>query len=256
MRKIWAFAGRELGGGFHSTIGSGVGTVFLLVAGFFFRTHVLFFHFQSFQAGVRPPGAEPLRISDGIIRPFLGSLGFLVLLVLPFLTMRLFSEERRSGSLELLLSYPVRPFEAVLGKFLGALLFYAILLLASLALPAFLFFVSEPDLGALLCGYAGLLLLGASFLSLGLLASSLTSSPAVAASGAFGFFLVAWAVGWTASVSGPRAAEALEAVSFLHRYARFGAGIVDAGDALFFIAWIVYPLVLAARVVGSGRRRA
>jgi len=251
MRTVLAFARRELGGFVHSPIACAAGTVFLFLAGFFFRGHVLFYHLQSFQAGARPPGAEPLRISDGILRPFFGTMSVLVLLVLPFLAARLFAREKRSGSLALLLSYPIRPIHAVLGKFAGALLFLAVLLLASAVLPAFLLFASAPDAGVLAGGYAGLFLFGATFLALGLLASSLTASAAVAAIWTVGFFVLAWGIGWSAAFGGPAAGRALESISFFHRYARSSAGILEAGDALFFLAWIAFPLFLAARVVGT-----
>lgn len=253
MRRAWTLASKELGTFFHSPLAYAVAAVFLFLAGYFFRNHMAFYHLVSLRGDAA--GAPELRITPGIIRPLYESTAFLLLMVIPFITMRLLSEEKRNRSLELLLSYPLRVRDILAGKFIGAYLFFLILLLPTLLFPAFLFVVGDPDPGPIAASYAGLLLLGGAFLSVGLLVSSMTENPVAAAAGTFGFLLLVWTVGFSATMSGPRFSPLLEGFSFLHRYGHFTTGIIDSGDIVFFVAWIFFPLFLAGVILSSPRLR-
>ncbi|MBN1826315.1 MAG: ABC transporter permease [Candidatus Eisenbacteria bacterium] len=255
MSRVRALARKESGDAFRSPVAYAVAAFFLLLSGFFFRNHATFYHLLSIRRGAAGAAPVDLRITPGILQPLYESISFLLILIVPLLTMRLLAEEKRNRSFELLLAYPVKIGEAVVGKFLGAFFFYVLLLLPTLAYPVFLARVAEVDPGAVAGAYLGLLLLGGAYLALGLFVSSLTESPIVAAAGTYGALLLAWTVGYAATLASPPVSQVMERLSFLHRFGRFTVGLVDTGDVVFFIAWIVIALAGTDRVLRSRRWR-
>lgn len=190
------------------------------------------------------------------LEPLLYNAAFVLLLVSPILTMRLISDERKSNTMELLLTSPISPTEIVMGKFLSSLVLYLILVVLSLQYPIIMIRISENvDMGPIYSGYIGILLLGASFISFGLFASSLSDNQVISAVVAFGGLLMFWMCGWAKHVLDNALGTALGGLSIFDRYADFLRGIVDSGNVVFFIVFISVWLFLATRVVESDRWR-
>ncbi len=188
-----------------------------------------------------------LHINDLVIRPFLYNLGTLFLLFVPLLTMRGISEERRTGSLELLLSQPLRGGELLLGKYLGALASLGICLLVLVPHAVVLAWVSTPDWPATLAGLVGVVLLGSLFCAVGTLVSVLSRSQIEAGVLSLGVLLI-FALGPQAIQPGsPAAASVLEFFTVMLRFEDFARGILDLGHVGFFMGAVMLILAVALR---------
>jgi ABC-2 type transport system permease protein len=174
-----------------------------------------------------------------------------LLFVCPILTMRLLAEERRSGTLELLLTSPVTDFQVIFGKFLAAVGLLAVILAATIHFPLILVQYGSPDPGPLLIGYLGLLLVGASFMAVGVLASSLTESQVLAGFLSFGALLVLWIIGWGADQASSTAAEILRQISILNHFDDMAKGVIDTKDIIFYLSFIAVFLFGAVRALES-----
>ena len=161
MRNVVAIAQRELNAYFSSPIGYVLVGFFALLFGYFFYVPLYYFQEQSLQAGMNP--TQSLNINQMLIGPTFMNTTVVMLFLFPLITMRTYSEEKRSGTIELLLTSPVRDIEIILGKFFGALLLYAAMLAVTLIHMAVLFIYGSPEWKPLLTGYLGLLLMGGSF---------------------------------------------------------------------------------------------
>ncbi len=252
MRTVLA---RELYEYFRSPTAYVVGAIYLLLAGYFFTTHLSAYHLISFRSfsSLGPPG--DLRISLGILRPFFENLSFLGLLVVPFLTMRTIAEEKRSRSVELLFSFPVSARAVLHGKFLAAWIFLAVITAPTLFLLIALGTLAPADPGVVLCGYLGLLAVGGAYVGIGILISCLTSSSLVAAVATFGVLLLVWTIGWSSAIAGPTWGPLLQSISFLDRYTGLAQGRLAWGDLAFFVVTGILALSWADCVVHSTRWR-
>lgn len=253
--QIRAIAGRDLAGYFRSPVAYAAGALFLLLSGYFFYTFTTFYHSISLQDAQTRRLAGDLTLTSGVVRPMLENLSFVTMMVIPFLTMGLFSEERRNRSLEHLLTWPVTARQVVLGKFAAVILFYCALLAPTLLYIIWLGAVAGPDPGPVVSGYAGLLLMACSYSAIGLLISALTEKPLVAALGTFAAILLVWAIGWTSMISGSGIARIVRDFSFQHRSAGFFNGTIGLGDTLFFLVVTLMALLTADQFVNSRRWR-
>jgi ABC-2 type transport system permease protein len=174
---------------------------------------------------------------------------------MPLVTMRLFAEERRSGTIELLLTYPVRDGAVLVGKYLAALTLYGTMIAATLAYPAIVLWVARANVewGPLLTGYIGLLLMGGMFLAVGLLASSLTENQIVAAVVTFGVLLIFWIIGWTAEFATGTLGVVLTHLSILEHNDTFAKGVLDTKDIIYYLNFTFLALFLALRSLESRR---
>ncbi len=191
-----AIAGRELRGIFNTTIGWLVLAGFLLLTGVFWSSMVSYYALESADVIANPYAASQMNLTDYLFSPFFGNTAIVLMMVCPAVSMRLFSEEIKQRTLELLLTSPVSTLDIVLGKFLGALGFVAILLAGTLPGPILLAAWSTPDLGTVAAGYFGLLLVGAAILAMGLLFSALTANQIVALVWTFAAALGLWVLSW------------------------------------------------------------
>lgn len=173
----------------------------------------------------------------------------------PALTMRLLAEEQKLGTLELLMTSPIRDYEIVLGKFFAVLA----ILLATLSLTLFytlmLFWFGDPDMGPLLSGYLGIILFGASTLAVGMLASSLTSNQVVAAVVSFGFLLLMVLTDQAADITSGLSAQILEGFSLSGHFEDFSRGILDTNNIVYYLSVIATFLFLTIRNIESRRWR-
>jgi len=254
MRNVLTLARKELAGYFASPIAYIVIGVFSLLFGYFYYAMVVFFDRQSMQIQAFGPD-QPVNINELLIRPVLVNVSIIILFVLPMLTMRSYAEEKRSGTIELLLTAPLTDVQIVLGKFLGAMALYAAMLAVTFIHIAILFWLGEPDWLPVVTGYIGLLLMGGCFVAVGLLASSLTRNQIVAAVITFSFFLLLWVVDWIASFTGPTAQAVLNYLSLTRHYDDFALGIVDTSHVVYYLSVIAFGLFLTVRAVDTERWR-
>ena len=258
MKTIGAFFAKEMRSYFQAPTAYVVMAAFLLLAGFFFYDLLSSFAqtLSYYQYMAQNPGAmEQLNVNDLVVTPLFQNINVLLLLTVPLITMRIFAEEKKSGTDELILTSPVDIHEVVLGKFLAALAFYAILLVLTFHFAAILIKIGHPDMGKLLSNYVGLLLLGATFLSVGIFASALTANQIVAAIISFAVLLLFWITGWLAEGVGAPYNKILEYASITDHFEGFSRGLVRLPDVVFYVSLIVFFLFLTVRAVESARWR-
>lgn len=256
MKNIWVLAQKELKSYFASPIAYIVLAMFAVIFGYFFYSATAIFVNYSMQAMMQRGFAPPMNINDFIIRPLLMNVSVIVLFLMPMITMRLFAEEKRTGTIELLLTSPMRDIEIILGKWLAAMLLYVCLLAISALNILLLFFYGKPDWKPLLVGYLGLLLMGAAFLGLGAFLSTLTGNQIIAGSLTFGVFLLLWVLDWVTSYSTGTAGKIVSYLSITTHFESFAKGVLDLKDATYYLSVIFLGIFLTARSMESLRWRA
>ena len=189
---------------------------------------------------------------QAVVQPLFPIAGLLLVITVPVVTMRAFAEESRTGSLDLLLLVPVRPAPLVVAKWLAAWLTCVALVLPAILYAWLAALWGDPDLGPVVTGFAGLAVLVAALAAIGVLASSATASPPVAALTAVMAGLVLWFAG---AATGGAGAGPLATISLSERLRTFAAGAIDTGDAAFLVALVVGALVTAATVLDLRRLR-
>jgi ABC-2 type transport system permease protein len=229
--------------------------MFLVITGYFFSAIVNFYSLFSFQAMQQRALGSELNITEGIIRPLFGNLAVIILLMLPILTMRLFSEEKRQGTFELLMTYPIRDIEVVLGKFLACVAVFAVMLALTFTYPALIAWVGNPDFKPFVSAYLGALLMGSAFISLGILISSLTENQIIAAVISFGTLLMFWVIGFSAENVGSTFGSILQHISILEHFQNFSKGLIDTKDLIYYINFIIFFLFLTLRSLESNKWR-
>jgi ABC-2 type transport system permease protein len=253
MSNILAIAHKELKSYFASPIGYIAIGFFALLYGYFYWAILSYFVRQGLQATQSAPA--PLNVNQQMIRPLLQNVTVLLLFVLPAVTMRTYAEEKRSGTIELLLTSPVTDLEIILGKFLGALALYAMMLAVSLIHIAILFMYGSPEWRPIATAYLGLLLMGGAFISVGLFISSLTKNQIVASLATFAVFLFLWIVNWIGDFSGPEVSRLTSYLSIIERFDDFSKGVVDTSHLVYYLSFITFGLFLTAKSVDSERWR-
>ena len=255
MRRVAAIYRRELAYFYNSVIAYVVTMVFVLLGGYFFYNLVAFFSLTTLQTLQNPLAAQQLSVSEGVLRPFLGNLSVVLLLIIPLLTMRLLSEEQKLGTAELLFTYPISDWDAILGKFLAAVSVVAGMLAMTLILPLLLEWRVDLEWGAVLTGYLGLLLLGMAYVSAGLFFSSISENQIVAGVLTFGFSLLVLLIGWVTPFVSTRVARVVYEISILEHFDGFAKGIFDTNDLVYYVNFSVLFLFLCSQVLESGRWR-
>ena len=253
MTPVQAVIARELRGYFVSPILYVVGAVFLLIFGFLAYLYVVFAGAQAIQLMQMQGGAQ-INLNDLVFRNLFASMRFVLLIILPILTMRLFAEERKLRTFEFLMTAPIGINEIVAGKFVSVFLVFLGLLGLTGLVPAVLTLFSDFDWNPVFTGYLGMALLGALFLAVGVFASALTENQIVAAFVSFGILLILWLISGLAAVFGDTpAGHALGYISFMEHYDRLVRGLVDTGDLIYFASGLILMLFLTHRVVESAR---
>jgi ABC-2 type transport system permease protein len=254
MNNVLAIAHRELKAYFGSPIAYIVIGFFSLLFGYFFYALLVYFDRTSMQmAGMGGP--QSVNINEQLIRPVFLNSSVIVLFVLPLVTMRTYSEEKRSGTIELLLTAPLTDFQIIMGKFLGAMALYAAMLAVTLIHIGVLFAFGEPEWRPVVTAYLGMLLMGGCFISLGLLISSLTKNQIVAGMITFAVFLMLWVINWIASFTGPTTQAVLNYLSITGHLDDFTNGVLDTRHLVYYFSFIAFGLFLTARSVDTERWR-
>lgn len=254
MTPVRAIVAKELRSAFVSPIVYVVGAVFLLIFGILSYLAVINAGAQAIRAMQLQGGAAQLNLNDLVFRPTFYSTAIILLLVLPILTMRLFAEERKLRTFELLLTSPIGINEIVVGKFLAIYSIFLGLLALTGIVPLILSFYSSFDWNPVMTGYLGLALLGALFLTIGVVASSLTENQIVAAFLSFGFLILFWLLGALGTILGDTAlGQVISYLSFIEHFDRLVRGLIDTKDLVYYFSGLVFMLFLAHRVVESQR---
>ncbi len=262
LRNIGAIIQKE----WHHYFGSPIAWVGLFVwtmlFGIFFYFGFTFFLEQSMrmaQQQMQYPGGGPnLSLNEYLIQPVLQNMAVVALFMAPMLTMRLFAEEKRQGTIELLATSPLSDLQVVLGKFLAAAGLYLLMILAGLVNVALMWTYTDnpPEWKPVVAGAAGLFLLGSSFLAMGTFVSTLTRNQIVAGILSFCLFLGMWTLGWADS---PTAGPVMQVVAYLGvttHLEGLAKGVLDLKDVVFYLSVIVFGLFLAHQSVESQRWRA
>jgi ABC-2 type transport system permease protein len=252
VRNVIAIAARELRAYFASPMAFIIIGFFLLPFGVFFYLYLAAFLRKGMQMA-QFGGA--MNINQEVIRYVLQNASVVILFIMPMITMRTYSEEKRSGTIELLLTSPVTDLEIILGKFLGALGLYVAMLLCTLLYIGILFVYGNPEWRPLVAAYLGLLLMGGVFIAIGLLISSTTNNQIVAEVVTFIVVLLMWIIGWVADTAGPTLGPITSWLSITEHFDDFSKGIIDTKHVLYYLSLITFGLFLTAKSVDTERWR-
>jgi ABC-2 type transport system permease protein len=254
MRNVWIICRKELGSYFASPIAYILFTAFGIVFGFFFWNALGYFVLEGMEMQMRGQ-MYPMNLNEQIIRPLLSNVGVIGLFFIPLITMRLFAEEKRTGTIELLATSPVRDLEIIIGKWLAALILYSGLLLFTALNFAFLFRYGNPDWKPLLIGYLGLLLEAGGMLAVGTFISATTKNQIIAGAVTFMVVLMLYICGWAGGYETATWARVLAYMSVSTHFESFARGVLDSKDAIFYITVIFVGLFFTARAMESLRWR-
>ncbi len=254
MRNVWIICRKELGSYFVSPIAYILLTMFAVVSGFFFWNALEVFILMGMEMQMRGQ-MYPMNLNEEVIRPLLSNTSVIGLFFVPMITMRLFAEEKRSGTIELLATSPVRDFEIIFGKWLAALLLYACMLLFTALNFSFLFRYGNPDWKPLAIGYLGLLLQAGGLLAIGTFISTLTKNQIIAGAVTFGVCLLLWVLEWVSGYETAAWAKVLGYMSVVTHFESFAKGVLDIKDAVFYLTVIFVGLFFTARSMESLRWR-
>lgn len=257
MSNILAIADKELRAYFASPIAWVTVGLFALLVGGFYATNLFFFIRQSMQMEqfAAMGQGQPINVNQYLIRPLLMNVSVIVLFVLPMITMRTYAEEKRSGTIELLLTSPLTDFQIIMGKFLGAVMLYIVMLFVTLVHMAVLFLYGRPEWQSIISGYLGLLLMGSAFISIGLFISSTTKNQIVAGMLTFSVLLLLWITGWFAESASPTAAAVLNYLSITQHFDDFAKGVIDTTHVVYYLSFIAFGLFLTVKSVDAERWR-
>jgi len=224
--KIFTIWHKELISYFSSPMAYVVIGIFTLLSGYFFYTDVVYFNLYNV-------GQESL--TEGLWALYFNDLRYVLIIVVPLLTMRVFSEEKKQHTLEMLLSYPVRSSELVFGKLAACMSFFSLLILLTLCYPLVLSTIWSVEVGPLVASYLGFILLGLLFVSSGIFISSLTENQILAAMGSYGLLLFFWFVSWNEALANETIMRVLTEISAFNHFMNFTRGVIELKDLSYFI---------------------
>jgi ABC-2 type transport system permease protein len=253
MTNVLAIAQRELRAYFASAIGYVAIALFLVIFGVMYGGIVNWFAEQS--VGMMPGSPQSANINQQLIRPLFLNMSVVFLFILPLVTMRSYSEEKRSGTIELLLTSPLTDLQIILGKFAGAFVLYLVILAVTLIHMGLLFLYGNPDWRPVATGYLGMVLFGGAFIAVGLFISSMTSSQVIAGIGTFALALVLWIIDWLGSAFGPTGQAVLTYLGMTQHLEDFVKGVIDTKHVVYYLSLAAFGLFLTARSVDTERWR-
>lgn len=256
MRNVWTICRKELRSYFSSPIAYLLLTMFAFVFGWFFWNVLGYFLQMAMASQMRGQGF-PMNVNEEVIRPLLQNIGVVGLFFIPLITMRLFAEEKRTGTIELLATSPITDVQIIFGKWLAAMLLYGCMLLISALNFAFLFKFGNPDWKPLVIGYLGLYLQAGALLAIGTFISTLTKNQIIAGAVTFGVCLMLWILEWASGGGFDTGtwAQVLSYMSVITHYESFAKGMLSSKDAIYYVTLIFLGLFLTARSMESLRWR-
>jgi len=258
VRNYLAIVEREVKSYFVSPIAYVVIALFLVISGIFFFLILSRFATISqippqyaFQYGI----PAKLNVNMMAIRPLLHNMSLFALFWLPLVTMKLYAEEKKSGTFELLLTSPITNLQTLLAKFTAAVILFVTMLALTCIYLAFVFLYGNPELKPILAGYLGLFLIGAAYIAFGLFFSSLTENQIIAAVSAMAFILLFWAIGWVSDYVSPTVAKICSSISLIEHFDDFAKGVIDSKHLVFYLSFTVMGIFLTYVSVESARWR-
>jgi gliding motility-associated transport system permease protein len=254
MRNVLIICRKELRSYFVSPIAYLLLTMFAVIMGFFFWNALGYFVYMGIESQMQGE-MFPMNVNEQVIRPLLSNMSVVGLFLIPMITMRLFAEEKRSGTIELLATSPVRDAEVIIGKWLAAVVMYGCLMLLTGLNFLFLFKYGNPDWKPLVIGYLGLLLQAAALLAIGTFISTLTKNQIVAGGATFGACLLLWVLEWVSGYETATWARVMSYMSVITHYESFAKGVLDVKDAVYYVTVTFFGLFLTARSMESLRWR-
>jgi len=254
MRNVLIICRKELRSYFVSPIAYLLLTMFAVIMGFFFWNALGYFVYMGIESQMQGE-MFPMNVNEQVIRPLLSNMSVVGLFLIPMITMRLFAEEKRSGTIELLATSPVRDTEVIVGKWLAAVIMYGSMMLLTGLNFLFLFKYGNPDWKPLAIGYLGLLLQAAALLAIGTFISTLTKNQIVAGAATFGACLLLWILEWVSGYETATWARVLSYMSVITHFESFAKGVLDMKDAVFYVSVIFLGLFLTTRSMESLRWR-
>lgn len=255
MKNIWAICKKEIKTYFTSPIAYVVITVFLVLIGFFFYSLIWWFNSQSLQMAQNQYYYQQLNINQMVYSPLFHNMSIILLLMVPLLTMRLFSEEKKRQTDELLFTSPISVNQIILGKYFASLFVLVVMLFLTGIFSIFVFAYGNPEPAPILNGYLGLFLMGAAFISAGIFFSSLTENQIVSAILTFGALLLFWILNWASYSAGGMWKSVLNYLSFFQHFDNMTRGILDTTDLVYYLSFIFLGLFLTHSVIQSRRWR-
>jgi len=254
VSNILIICRKELKSYFASPVAYLLLAMFALIFGFFFWSSLQAFVYYGIQSQMRGQ-SFPMNLNEQLIRPLLSNVSVIGLFFIPMISMRLFAEEKRTGTIELLATSPIRDIEVIIGKWLAAMALYSCLLVFTALNFAFLFRYGNPDWKPLAIGYLGLLLQAGGLLAVGTFISSLTKNQIIAGAATFGVCLLLWVIEWPTSFETATWARVLSYLSVVTHFESFGKGVLDTKDAIYYVTLIFFGLFLTSRSMESLRWR-
>jgi len=254
MRNIWIICRKELRSYFVSPVAYLLLTMFALIFGYFFWVIVSSVDRYALESQMRGQ-SMPININEMIIRPVLGNMSVISLFFIPMVTMRLFAEEIRTGTIELLATSPIRDIEIVLGKWLASVMLYGSMMLLTGLNLAFLFRYGNPDWKPMAVGYLGWILQVAGLLAVGTFISTLTKNQIIAGAATFGVCLLLWIFSWVGGLDTGSWAKVMSYLSVTTHSESFAKGVIDSKDLIYYLSLIFLGLFLTMRSLESLRWR-
>jgi len=255
MRNVWIICQKELRTYFVSPIAYILFIIYAAIFGFFFWNMVGAFVYYGMESQMRGE-TFPMNINDQVIRQLFGNINVINLLIIPLMTMRLFAEEKRNGTIELLATSPIRDGEVILGKWLASVILYAAMLLFTCLNFLFLFKYGNPDWKPMAISLLGVLLQAAALLAIGMFISTLTRNQIIAGAVTFGVCLLIFVLGWVGEFQYSTWAQVMTYMSTTTHMQSFLKGVIDTKDAIYYVSAIFLGLFLTARSLESLRWRA
>src|SRR5713226_4339165 len=254
MRNVWIICRKELRSYFVSPIAYLLLAMFAVIFGFFFWNILGFFVREGTEAMMRGQ-MFPMNLNERVVRPLLQNISVVGLFLIPLITMRLFAEEKRTGTIELLATSPVTDMQVILGKWTAAMIMYGGMLLLSAVNFVFVFRYGHPDWKPLAIGYLGLLLQAGALLALGTFISTLTKNQIIAGAVTFAVSLLLYILEWVTSFETATWVHVVSYMSIITHFESFSKGLLDSKDAIFYVTLIFLGLFLTARSMESLRWR-
>jgi ABC-2 type transport system permease protein len=254
MRNVWIICRKELHSYFVSPIAYLLLAMFGLIFGFFFWNQLGAFVIYGMEMQMRGQ-SFPMNVNEELVRPLLANVRVIGLFFIPLITMRLFAEEKRSGTIELLTTSPIRDVEVILGKWIAALLLYSGILLLTALNFIFIFKYGHPDWKPMVIGYLGLLLQAGGLLAVGTFISTLTKNQIIAGAVTFAVCLLLWVFEWVSGYETATWAQVLSYMSVTTHAESFAKGLLNTKDTIYYVTLIFLGLFLTARSMEALRWR-
>jgi ABC-2 type transport system permease protein len=255
VRNVLTICRRELYAYFVSPIAWVLLAIFAVLSGVFTYIISLSFIRAGFESQLSGQ-SFPMNVNEQVIAPLFSNIAVISLFLIPLISMRLFAEEKRQGTIELLVTSPITDLEIILGKWLSAVIMFGALMIVLLADYSFLFLYGNPDWKPVASGFLGVILQAACLLALGTFISSLTKNQIIAGAIGFALALVLWILNWTTSFGNTETVQFLNYLSVVSHLDSFTRGVIDSKDIIYYCSMIFLGLFLTSRSLESMRWRA